>query len=203
MSAMAGPAFDNIEPGFVDPVRDAQGCFRAILDAMAHPGRVVEIPVSLVGSPPAPLGVAATAIALSLCDLDTPVWLDAASQGAAAYLVFHCGCPLMPSPADARFAFISDPAALPPLDQFALGTDEYPERSATLVIETAGLTENSGMHLSGPGIRDGARLGAAALPVRFWTERQILDELFPRGLDTFLVCRNRLAALPRSTRIAL
>jgi alpha-D-ribose 1-methylphosphonate 5-triphosphate synthase subunit PhnH len=140
---------------------------------------------------------------LTLCDLDTPVWLDAAAKPAASYFAFHCGCPLAESPGEARFALIGDPAALPPLEEFSLGIDEYPERSATLLIETGGLVEGSGIQLSGPGIRGEARLGVAALPARFWTERAMLAELFPRGLDVVFVSGNRLAALPRSTRIAL
>jgi alpha-D-ribose 1-methylphosphonate 5-triphosphate synthase subunit PhnH len=203
MSTTAAAAFARIEPGFADPVRDAQGCFRALLDAMAHPGRVVELPASLAGSPPGPLGAAAAAAAFTLCDLDTPVWLDAAAHAAAEYFVFHCGCPLAASPAEARFAFIADAASLPPLEQFALGTDEYPERSATLVIESGGLLEGSGMRLSGPGIRSEKMLSVLALPARFWTERALLAELFPRGLDVFFVSGNRLAALPRSTQVAL
>jgi alpha-D-ribose 1-methylphosphonate 5-triphosphate synthase subunit PhnH len=192
-------SFGRLEPGFADPIHAAQACFRAILDATAHPGRVVELPIALAGGTPGPLGVAAAQVALTLCDIDTPVWLDEASSSAAGYLSFHCGCPMAKAPGEARFAFIADANTLPPLDQFALGSDEYPERSATLVIEVAGLVEGLGPRLSGPGIRDSARLGAAALPARFWTERAMLAELFPRGLDVLFVSGNRLAALPRST----
>jgi alpha-D-ribose 1-methylphosphonate 5-triphosphate synthase subunit PhnH len=99
-------------------------------------------------------------------------------------LCLHCRC--------------RSPAAL---EAFALGSDEYPERSATLVIEVSGVVSGDGALLRGPGIRDGTRLGVAGLPIRFWEERASLAELFPRGLDILFVSGHRLAALPRSTRI--
>jgi alpha-D-ribose 1-methylphosphonate 5-triphosphate synthase subunit PhnH len=204
MSGLAAAAdFSGLEPGFGDPVQGAQACFRAVLDAMAHPGRIVTLPAGLAGAPPAPFGAAGTAVALTLCDIDTPLWLDEATSPAAAYLAFHCSAPLVDDPGAARFAMIGDPAVLPPLDRFALGSDEYPERSATLIIEAGGLSDASGAVLRGPGIRGETRLGVAGLPARFWRERQALGELFPRGLDVLFVCGNRLAALPRSTRITL
>ena len=193
--------FSRLDPGFADPVRDAQACFRVVLDAMAHPGRIVRLPDALPDR--LPLGMAAASVALSLCDIDTPIWLDAASAGAAGYLAFHCGTPLAETPADARFAFVADADALPPLDSFALGTDEYPERSATLVIEVSNLTNDDGMTLRGPGILGETRLGVAGLPDRFWAERAALAELFPRGLDVLFACGDALAAVPRSAQIVL
>jgi alpha-D-ribose 1-methylphosphonate 5-triphosphate synthase subunit PhnH len=199
----ASTDFDCLEPGFPDPVHDAQACFRAVLDAMAHPGRVTLLPNSLAGLSHTPLGPAAISIALTLCDIDTPIWLDQASAAAAGYLAFHCGAPFANTPDQARFAFIADAAALPPLDAFALGSDESPERSTTPVIEVSGLINNSGMSLRGPGICDEVRLGVTGLPTRFWAERVALAELFPRGLDILFVSGDKLAALPRSTRIEL
>jgi alpha-D-ribose 1-methylphosphonate 5-triphosphate synthase subunit PhnH len=193
--------FSQLDPGFADPVRDAQACFRAVLDAMAHPGRIVRAPVALPDR--LPLGAAAASVALSLCDIDTPIWLDAASAAAAGYLAFHCGAPVAKTPADARFAFVADADALSPLDGFALGTDEYPERSATLVIEVSGLADDYGVTLRGPGILGETRLGVSGLPDRFWTERAALAELFPRGLDVLFACGDALAALPRSTQVVL
>jgi alpha-D-ribose 1-methylphosphonate 5-triphosphate synthase subunit PhnH len=201
--ALAGSDFGDLEPGFADPVHDAQACFRAILDALSHPGRIVRLPVSLAGTAPASLSVAAASVALTLCDIDTPVWLDEAAAAASGYLTFHCGAPAAKTPAEARFAFVGDAAVLPPLDTFAVGTDEYPERSATLVIEISRLVNSCGVLLHGPGIRDEARLGVAGVPARFWVERAALSELFPCGIDVFFVSGRNLAALPRSTRIAL
>jgi alpha-D-ribose 1-methylphosphonate 5-triphosphate synthase subunit PhnH len=192
----------GLVPGFGDPVHDAQASFRAILDAMAHPGRIKDLPVSLAAPPPAPLGIAAAAIALALCDIDTPIWLDLPLAAAAPYLAFHCGAPTAASPAQSRFAFAANAAALPPLESFALGSDEYPDRSTTLVVEVAGLIGGHGMRLTGPGIRDEALLSVAGLPARLWEERAVLAELLPRGLDVILVSGARLAALPRWTRVA-
>jgi alpha-D-ribose 1-methylphosphonate 5-triphosphate synthase subunit PhnH len=192
--------FAGLAPGFADPVGDAQACFRAVLDAMAHPGRIVQVPAGLSG--PLPLSPAAASIALTLCDIDTPVWLDAASTAAAQYITFHCGAPLAASPAESRFAFVADPAALPSLDAFALGTDEYPERSTTLVIAVVGFGSTSEMRLTGPGIRGEVQLGVAGLPARFWTERAALVELFPRGLDVLFVSGGDLVGLPRPIQAA-
>jgi alpha-D-ribose 1-methylphosphonate 5-triphosphate synthase subunit PhnH len=199
LGGLASPALARLAPGFADPVRDAQACFRIVLDAMTHPGRIERLPTAL--SEALPLGPTAASIALSLCDIDTPVWLDAGLQAAAGYLAFHCGAPLAKTAAEARFAFIADPGAMPALDRFALGTDEYPETSATLVIEVTGLADGCGIVLCGPGIRDRAQLEVTGPPARFWAERAGLAELFPRGLDILFACGDRLAALPRSTRI--
>lgn len=192
----------HLAPGFTDPVHDAQAAFRAVLDAMAHPGRIVRFPQVLAAPPPAPLGTGVAIVALTLCDIDTPVWLDESLAPASAYLAFHCGCPLAFSPADARFALFSQGTAPPPLAAFDLGSDEYPDRSATLIIEAAGITAGAGLRLHGPGIRGEARLGIIGLPAHFWAERSALFELFPRGLDMLFVAGEQLAALPRSTRIA-
>ena len=206
MNLFAAPAvgptdLHGIEPGLVDPVLGAQSCFRSVLEATAHPGRIVQLPSPLAVPPPVPLGVGAALVALTLCDLDTAVWLDTSLSPAGHYLGFHCGAPLVTSPGEARFAFIADAAALPPLESFALGTDEYPERSATLVIEVPGLADSGGVTLRGPGIRGETQLRVDALPATFWQERAALGELFPRGLDLLFVSGARLMAVPRSTQL--
>jgi alpha-D-ribose 1-methylphosphonate 5-triphosphate synthase subunit PhnH len=197
MSALAA---DAPLPGFADPVDDAQRIFRLVLDALAHPGRIVAIDVP-AALPPGPLGRAAIGTALALLDFETPLWLDEAAAGARAHLRFHCNCPKAETPDRAGFAFIGDPAVLPALDSFRLGTDAYPDRSTTLVIEVQALTEGGALILSGPGIEHRSRLGIEGLPAGFWAGRAALAPLFPCGIDLILTCGDRLAAVPRTTRV--
>ena len=65
---------DTIEGGFADLVLGAQSVFRATMDALARPGTVQSIASD--AAPPAPLTPELAALALTLCDHDTPVWFD-------------------------------------------------------------------------------------------------------------------------------
>jgi len=188
-------------PGFADPVLDSQRVFRAVLEAMARPGTVVAIPAVL--DPPAPLDRATGALLLCLADHDTPVWLDAATANpqVEAWIRFHCGCPLVAEPAEAAFAVIADPLAMPPLPRFHPGSDEYPDRSATLFIKVPSLHGGEPLTLQGPGIRDHAQFPAAGFPPQFKEWVRANHELFPRGVDLVFACGSQIAALPRSTRL--
>ena len=188
-----------VHPGFADPVLDSQRAFRAVLDAMAHPGRVV---TATAPGTPAPLGSAAAAVCLTLLDFDTPVWLDAAAATAEVvdYLRFHCGMVLVEAPAAARFVLIADATGMPSLDDFDAGTDERPDLSATVVVQVAGLTQGRGYRLTGPGIEGEARLEVAGAPGLGEVARANAAR-FPRGVDFILCAGERLAALPRTTRV--
>ena len=190
----------TLAPGFVDPPRGAQAAFRRLLEAMARPGTV-----TVLDAPPAPLPLApaAGAIALTLCDADTPVWLDAAlgAPEVTGWLRFHTGCRIVAAPEHAAFAFAADPAALP-LDRLPAGSDEFPDRSATAVLQVAGLDEGVSLRLAGPGIDTEATLRARGLPPGFVAWRAANHARYPRGLDVILVAGVSLAALPRSTSVA-
>ena len=114
----------------------AQSVFRAIMDALARPGTVAAH--RLDAAPPAPLTPELGAVALTLCDHDTPVWLDPtlrASDAVVAWLALpHRRAADDRSGAGGRSRFVTDADLLPPLDQFALGTQEYPDRSTTIVL---------------------------------------------------------------------
>ena len=91
--------------GFADPVHDAQRCFRTIMNAMARPGTLQAIETGGL-KPPAPLTPVAAAIALTLVDYDTPVWLDgpfARSEAVKTFLRFHTGAPIVSEPVEAAF----------------------------------------------------------------------------------------------------
>ena len=109
---------EGLKPGFADPVFDAQGVFRAVMMALARPGTVHHLGVHL--DPPQPLSRAAGALALTLCDNDTPIWLDARLSAAPAvkeFLRFRTGARLLAEPSEATFAIIADPQRLPAWDE--------------------------------------------------------------------------------------
>jgi len=60
----------DLPAGFADKVTAAQSTFRAVMDAMARPGRICRVEAALPA--PAPLMPAVAAIALTLFDHDTP-----------------------------------------------------------------------------------------------------------------------------------
>ncbi|MFC7474794.1 phosphonate C-P lyase system protein PhnH [Dankookia sp. GCM10030260] len=187
-----------LTPGFAEPVLDSQRCFRAVLEAMARPGRVQRLPG--LPEPPAPLGAAAAAVLLTLADADTPVWLDAGAA-AEAWLRFHAGAPVVAAPAEA--AFLLACGAPPALRDLAQGTEEEPHRSATLILQVDALEEGAGWRLTGPGIEQAHRLRVAGLPAEFAADWQANRALFPRGVDLVLCAGDRLAALPRTTSLEI
>jgi alpha-D-ribose 1-methylphosphonate 5-triphosphate synthase subunit PhnH len=183
-------------PGFADPVADAQATFRAVLDAMARPGRLHRVGDKL--QPPAPLAGATAALLLTLVDADTPLWLAPAFAAARDWIVFHTGAPLTDDPARAAFA-VAD--TLPDLSMLSAGTDEAPESSATLVVQIAGFDSGPRFRLAGPGLRTPATLRINGLPADFasaWTDNHAL---YPRGVDVLLVAGPTLVALPRSLAV--
>lgn len=197
-STLAAGLSASLAAGFADPVLDQQRCFRAVLEAMARPGRVMALGLDLV--PPPPLGLAAAAVLLTLADADTPVWQDA-GPAAADWLRFHAGCPLVAEPGAAAFLLACGrPPALGELDP---GTEEEPHRAATLILQVAALAavQRGAWRLTGPGIEHAHHLRVDGLPEGFAAAWAANREEFPRGVDVVLCAGDRLAGLPRTTRI--
>jgi alpha-D-ribose 1-methylphosphonate 5-triphosphate synthase subunit PhnH len=190
----------TLASGFADPVLDAQATFRDLLEALAHPGRIVPSTADL--APPAPLLAPAYAAALSLLDFETPVWLDdrLAAPAVRDTLRLHCGCPIVTEPCQASFALLGAHADTP-LAVFAAGTPEYPDRSATLIWQVEELAIDGGVILTGPGIRASTRLRVRGLPGDFWIQWGMNQRRYPLGVDVVLVAADRIAALPRSIEV--
>src|SRR5258708_12231555 len=99
-----------LAPAFTDPVRGSQAVFRSVMDAMARPGTIVA--TGGLAQAPQPLGLAAAAVALTLTDYETPVWLHPAlaqSPEVTARLRFHTRPPLPAHPHPAPFRFTPYP----------------------------------------------------------------------------------------------
>lgn len=222
----------DLPRGFAQPAHDSQACFRAVLDAMARPGRVHALPAELLQGlhHPAGLSPALAAVLLTLTDADTRVHWGRGLCGDAAQAIwrafgrFHTGVTEADDPAQADFAFAHaahTPEAL--LAMLPVGEDETPQHGATLVIEAATLQTveedaqgripqalpwpeadpTPWVRLTGPGIEWAHALAVGGLSRAFWRTRQALDAQFPCGIDLIFTCGDRVAALPRSTRVEI
>lgn len=192
----------ELSPGFADPVRESALAFRAMLDAMSNPGRVVELPI--LASPPDRFSSAATVVALSLLDADTPVWIDPElrSEAVESYLRFHAGCPIVERADQCRFAFLTASGVPLATETLPIGTPEYPDRSATAVVLCNSLAGGEVRTLRGPGIANRTDFAPIGLSTDGWQALSRNAALFPLGIDTIFVSGNAVAALPRSTRIS-
>jgi alpha-D-ribose 1-methylphosphonate 5-triphosphate synthase subunit PhnH len=187
--------------GFADPVFDSQRTFRQLLDALAQPGVIH----TLTGAAPvAALYPASVAIGLTLLDFETRLWLDPAVRDRQTlhYFSFHCNCPLVEDCAKADFAIVTNPFNMPELQQFMSGSDEYPDRSTTLIVQVPALRAQSGLRLHGPGIEDYREIAIDGLPDVFWRQLQESRQWFPRGVDAVFTQAERVVALPRTTQFA-
>ena len=185
-------ATDNLSGGFADaPVQSARA-FREILQAMARPGTIHCVTGA---QPPAPLSIASGVVLLTLCDATTPLHLAGNADCALVrdWIAFHVGAPLVAA-AEATFA-LGRWDDLHPVSRFCIGQPDYPDRAATLIVEQDRLTGH-GPALTGPGIETAVWL---SLPetAAFRANRA----KFPLGFDTVFTSDDRIAALPRSTRV--
>jgi alpha-D-ribose 1-methylphosphonate 5-triphosphate synthase subunit PhnH len=192
----------ELPAGFADKVLSAQSTFRSVMDAMARPGTVQQV-IASVGTP-GPLMRGTAAIALTLFDHDTPIWLDARmseTSEVAKWLKFHSGAPVLDDASVCHFALIGNGSALPDLSRFSFGTNEYPDRSTTLILQVDSLKHGSAFELRGPGIDGTALLRAMIEPVDLFERLAINETLFPRGIDVVLVSGEAIVAIPRTTRL--
>lgn len=189
-------------PGFADPVADSQQVFRRLLDAFAHPGRVV--PLQGFPSPPAGLFPSSAALALTLLDHSTPLFLDRAlaCEEIVSYLRFHSGAPIAAGPAAASFALLGEPHGLN-LAAFSPGDAERPERSATVILQVAGFDGADAVRLTGPGIKNSTALRVEGIDAALWRQWRENGALYPCGVDLVLTAPAAAVALPRSVRVEI
>lgn len=191
----------TVQKGFVDPVDGAGQTFRVILDVLARPGTVGDVTVP--AETPKGLSDSAAAIVLTLADYAAPVWLaPSLSTGAiTSYIQFHTGALITPEPKQAAFAILETVSHGFDVNAFHPGTQQYPDRSTTLILQVDELDAGASVELTGPGIDGSTTFKASGLPTKFWIEMQKNNAKFPLGVDVILAAPGKIAAIPRSTTI--
>ena len=193
-----------LSPGFTDAVHDAQQTFRALLSALAEPGKTESLAFKL--DLPSGIELASAAACLTLLDLETQLWISpSGSDELRRWLQFHTGCRCVTQPEQADFALVLNSAELPAFSRLRWGTAEEPEQSTTLLLQVEALQQGTDapvVTLSGPGIL-GQRQISPALPEQFWQDWQQNQQNYPLGIDAYLFCGAALMGVPRSSKAQL
>jgi alpha-D-ribose 1-methylphosphonate 5-triphosphate synthase subunit PhnH len=220
-------ALADVGSGLRDAVHGAQACFRTALQALSNPGRICALPwVATAGlqvpsarDGHAPMAEATAALLLTLLDAECTLRLHGslASDTAQAWLRFHTGARQALPGESAAFTVVRAADMTPPQwEAIDLGGDEAPQRGGTLIVEVPALagaddelqriattSARTTLRLRGPGIEDERNLAVSHVPESFWHYRIGLSPHFPQGFELFLTNGRCVAALPRSTRIAV
>lgn len=196
--------------GFADPVPDSQQTFRTVLDAMARPGRVLNLPPRVLASvEPGVLSGAMATLLLTLVDTEVRLWLDigSGSADAAAFLRFHTDVTMTPERLSADI--VATQVNRIPSDlwqDIRLGSDERPQDGATVIVQVTDLhpcsdRDPGALVCEGPGIASYHALRVAGMDDGFWHARRTLADRFPCGAELILCDAERIAAFPRTTRV--
>jgi len=201
-------SLQDMAPGFSDSTAQSQVVFRSALDAMARPGTPVLIPAASLVSPTPGTHAAALSVLLALLDQDCTLWLSPtlANGTAAAWLRFHTGCQIEQECYKADFVWAASIAELPPLHQLKQGSAEYPDQSATCVVDVTGwraavVSDADAVSLRGPGIRDVLKLAIDGMDAGFVQRHHAMQAHAPSGVDIFFCAKDTLVCFPRSVRL--
>jgi alpha-D-ribose 1-methylphosphonate 5-triphosphate synthase subunit PhnH len=187
-----------------EEAQNGQQAFRVFLDSMARPGQLRRLDTSKL-EPPA--GLAGASALLGLCLMDSEVGFHCAgfTPEVTEYLRVNTNSRVV-SAGEAEFVFLRDSSHLDEVAVAKTGDPEYPELSATLVLQVLALSEQPladslRIATSGPGV-DGVRsFSVGGLETAFLTLLRRTNEEFPLGLDLVLTCGDAVLSLPRSQRL--
>ncbi len=185
--------------GFKNEVAESQRCFKKTMKAMSEPGHLVTLaPLKTSES----ISSATFSVALTLIDQDISVWVSPQLSSTAFIdnLRFYCGCQLASSPVEADFVFIKL-SEWQDLENLKQGTEEYPDRFPTLIIETDGLAGSGDITLRGPGINGTRNISIEGINKQHINLLKHNQQHFPMGYDFIFTCREQLMALPRTTQV--
>lgn len=201
-------SLQDMAPGFADATADSQAVFRSALDAMARPGTPVGISAASLVSLSVNTCAASASVLLALLDQDCTLWLSPtlANGSAAAWLRFHTGCRVEQDCSKADFVWAASIAELPPLQRLRQGSAEYPDQSATCVVEvtgwrTAAASDFDAVSLRGPGVRDVLTLAVDGMDAGFVQQHHAMQAHAPCGVDMFFCAGDAVLGFPRSVRL--
>jgi alpha-D-ribose 1-methylphosphonate 5-triphosphate synthase subunit PhnH len=175
--------------------------FRSILGCFSKPAIAAKL--TTPSDAPLPLLPSTAALALTLFDYQTPVWLSAElnTDAVRKFIRFHTGAAITAKVGEAGFAIMTTDEANSDWPQFNLGTHTYPDRSTTVIVQVSSFSEGVSVQVSGPGLQAPVSLQVESASADFWKRVQNSHNQFPIGLDVILASPQHMVALPRSSLI--
>ncbi|MER5790196.1 phosphonate C-P lyase system protein PhnH [Streptomyces sp. NPDC001980] len=185
--------------------RQAQGVFRAVLDALARPGTTTRLPVAPTGPVPAALLplLALADLGTGFCVLEQDGTGGTGGTGRWSEVVaVATNAPAVPL-AEARLVAAVRPVAPDEIRRLRRGSAEAPEDGALLFLPVSALDGGPRKwRLSGPGVPGDLVVAPDGLPDGFVEARAEAVAGFPAGIDLLLTAPDgRLLGLPRSTAV--
>jgi len=204
-----------------DHTRDSQKIFRVMLEALANPGQVFQLPKTgdFFGNtlPGASRNYAhfetLGAFLATLLDHEVTFCLLGDEHIAADLSGVICtstNCRSVPRDKADYVITLQPPVSSLPA-QLKPGNLIYPDTSATLIClvpdllgETPEDKKGALLELSGPGVKPGQRLWVAGTSAAFFVSLGEVNVSYPLGIDVFwLTPGGLLVGLPRSTRLSI
>lgn len=178
----------------IDPVHDTRRTFRALCDATARPGTVVDVTVES----------ADRAVLATLVDHEVRTWSDDEELTSA---LADRGRLAKAPPDEADVLHVT---GVPDWDvrECDRGSLVEPSDGATVVYRVSGLAAGDGgggedcteIELTGPGV-DGRRRVGVGLPDDELDRLAQAQSTYPRGVDAYFAAGRRVAAVPRSSSL--
>ncbi|MER6526118.1 phosphonate C-P lyase system protein PhnH [Streptomyces sp. NPDC001508] len=166
-------------------VMEGHDHFRAAMVALSYPGR--RIPVEDASR--THRNRTGRQILRALYDDETPVTTVAAD-----------GTTTGATPEEARVLVVNGSTSHGVLSRIPRGTEEYPERGATVIYLVAGLPDAAHLHLTGPGV-DGDLEVRLPLALDDVMARNAACREKPTGVDLLLAGDGWVTGLPRTTSV--
>jgi alpha-D-ribose 1-methylphosphonate 5-triphosphate synthase subunit PhnH len=192
----------------LEPVRDTQVTFRVLLDAMARPGTVKQLPVAARDAPVNPW---LAAVLVTLLDHEVSLAVEPFDGDEDLERFVRQRTAVASATVEGADFVVASSDRLDPRLPVRLrqGTLAYPNDSATLLVLVATLDQSPTpsaagglvLDLAGPGVPAGHRVRIGGLDPALFEARDDVAE-YPCGIDVILVDPDgRVCALPRTTAI--
>lgn len=194
------------------PVVHGQHHFRALLDAVSRPGRIVELTTATV-TPPPRLNQASALVAFALLNADVRFHLVNMTGFEADYLSINTGSAAA-AIEDAGFVFADgkERELALAVDRIHRGSPTCPDTAATVVLQAEALSSSPmvdalRLRVEGPGVGGHAAVYTRGVSIDLLLALQARNIELPLGIDAVITCDDqragepRVLGLPRTTRV--